>query len=105
MDDLLFQAAQYMDEHGKAFGMFEDVDGSVCIVGALRKVCLGDRSWLMKPNTEPLLNAYQRLRCYARSVGIVLEHDDITALSDRILGTKEETVKFMMEAAEWEYGT
>lgn len=90
INEVLLAAAQYMDKHGKAFGRLRDERGRVCMLGAISMVA----------DTGQLATiAESRLEDYAHTHGMV---DDIPRLNDHILETKEETVKFMMEAAEWE---
>src|SRR5262245_21678033 len=105
MDEVLFQAAQYMDEHGKCTQVYEEDDGRVCMVGAIRKVVFGNAQ---ANRTQSFLDARKasraekRLLAYAKHKNLVtLSHSTIPDLNDWIIKTKEETVKFMMEAAEW----
>ncbi len=102
-------AAQYMDEHGKCVRFYEK-DGSVCMMGALlRVITQADVTVFSKATPEMrycLEIARQRLSDYAVKVfGASKGYSKtraITYVNDYCLDTKEETVKFMMEAAEWE---
>lgn len=97
INELIFKAAQYMDEHGKTTGMYEDLDGQVCVTGALRKVCEAD-GLSMREETATFSVAYNHLTLYSQIKYGTYPED----LNDYGFATKEETVKFMMEAAEWE---
>ena len=91
------KAAQYMDEHGKCVEIYEDVEGHVCMTGALRKVCEVD-GLSIREETATFSVAYLHLTLYSQTKYGTYPED----LNDYGFGTKEETVKFMMEAAEWE---
>jgi hypothetical protein len=91
INETLVAAAQYMDEHGKALGVNVDAEGRVCMMGALEAV--GE-------DGVQVIGAVRRVRDYARAQG--LSTTEITFISDFLLGEKAETVKFMLEAAEWE---
>ena len=101
----LVAAAQYMDEHGKCVGRFHDFEDKVCMVGALEKVIHDGLAcnWLHGGKAAP----EEKLR-YWRALGLLNNyaikiHGSTTyQVNDEILETKEETVKFMMEAAEWD---
>ena len=91
INETLVAAAQYMDEHGKAVGQYEAPDGSVCMMGAIRKVVYRSEAFL----------ATRHLRMFVEQKFGPIKFD-IGYVNDYKLHTKEETVKFMMEAAEWE---
>ena len=104
MNELIFKAAQYMDEHGKTTGAYERGDGSVCMVGALRRVIgteIRTTNDGMTYEARPWIygETYNHLTKFAASAG---HKRPIEEVNDIVLRTKEETVKFMMEAAEWE---
>jgi len=101
LNEDIVAAAQYMDQHGKCIGQCEDAHGQVCMVGALLKVTDGfcNNNW--KPELWFRYQVARKiLESYAlKTYGIAME---IPHVNDAILDTKEETVKFMMEAAEYE---
>jgi hypothetical protein len=100
INEVLLAAAQYMDEHGKAVFVLEDDSGRVCIFGAINAVM--PRVWGSR-NPQEVHKLEKHLEDYARAWGIGHSVDYIvTSINDHILETKEETVKFMMDAAEWE---
>jgi hypothetical protein len=105
INDTLVAAAQYMDKHGKACGQYESSDGRVCMLGAIHMVLYGTSgaqpSWAI---VQEEFVASRRIEGYAASTKIGEEKlcSSVPAINDYVLDTKEETVKFMMEAAEWE---
>lgn len=110
INETILAAAQYMDKHGKARGMYENDEGGVCIMGALRVVIYG-KAYLRngesanRTQNQELGACRCRLERYGTSMGLGNEPGiwrTVTGLNDHHLKTKEETVKFMMEAAEWE---
>jgi hypothetical protein len=105
INETLVAAAQYMDEHGKTTGVYESADGHVCMLGALRMVALGRIKITSEdvgtPRYEIFIEAHRRLQEFIESTVSELGVS-IPYVNDRRLQTKEETVKFMMEAAEWE---
>lgn len=109
INETLVRAAQYMDEHGKANGDFRDKEGRVCMIGAIRMVTFpfGHELMTNKNCHDEYLAAYQRLANYVKHLGLLTadsmsSFDGIDTVNDYIHKTKEESVKFMMEAAEWE---
>jgi hypothetical protein len=104
IDETLVAAAQYMDKHGKVCGRLRDEEGRVCILGALIAV-VGEGYIFYLTAPDGIVHGKHiaseiRLEEYARAQGYRCV--DIPYLSDVVFKTKEETVKFMMEAAEWE---
>jgi len=112
MYDLIYQAARYMDEHGKCVQAYRDEYGKVCMIGALRMARLGRVDIRNEDFMEVILEgprapvsdlgaAEIHLNDYADHIGLPRGVPD---LNDGFFATKEETVKFMMEAAEWTPG-
>lgn len=97
INETLVAAAQYMDKHGKAYGVSVDHEGKVCMGGAIKMVTHSLGPELFSRSSE-YYAAWTHLVNYALNLGGVSP----VVYNDRILKTKEETVKFMMEAAEWE---
>jgi hypothetical protein len=105
INETLIKAAQYMDEHGWTQGQQEDPEGRVCMAGAVMIAAYGEIPEVLV-GTPDYLRAWRRLSAYCWS-GNYLEADivsvrSVTGVNDFVLKTKEEAVKFLMEAAEWE---
>jgi hypothetical protein len=96
INETLVAAAQYMDEHGWTRGVSVDHLGRVCMGGAIKMVTDDDE--LVSLFSSEYYKAWTHLVDYALNLGGVSP----VVYNDRILKTKEETVKFMMAAAEWE---
>jgi hypothetical protein len=99
INETLVAAAQYMDEHGWIQGEQVDSEGRVCMAGALMMVTFGEIPESTFGNND-YYKAWYRLAGYCRSKFDTPR--SVTGVNDYVLDTKEETVKFMMEAAEWE---
>ena len=100
MDQVLFEAARLIDEKGHCKNSFTSMGGQYCIEGAIRTVILGS---LYAP-----LHDYDRVlekmeKVYRVIRDIRADHDpEVWTWNDHPDRTKEEVVKVLMEAAEYE---
>jgi hypothetical protein len=102
---LLNEVADYIEEHGKARGMYERPNGMVCVIGGVRKV-VDARFRAGLPESLPgVINYNLRSRAEAAcqrvlsASGVMGKATNVISWSDN--HNKETVVKALREAARW----
>jgi hypothetical protein len=90
MNEALMKAAEYIDEHGWTIGNYWDLDGRVCLVGALRRVTMDDGS-----QYAPAYCLLERFLCLVKNC------PDILTYNDQCINDGAEASKILREAAEF----
>lgn len=98
VSETLFAAARYIDEHGWTRGVGVNDLGEVCLYGAL--ACVTKDTNELRLFTLPTSAAH--LANFIRIERLQGQFTTIFNFNDSVLESKEEAVKLLMEAAEWE---
>lgn len=107
MNENLIKAAEYIEEHGWVRHKFEDLNGAVCLYGAIIKVATRHHDYF---GVEDIPEAKHLNKFILDKYGLELNpnhikdvsFDPVALLNDGVLTSGAEASKVLREAAEWD---